>query len=226
MGNHATLTATVLPANATNKEVTWESKNTTVATVNASGTVTGIAAGSVDITVTTVDGSFTKTCKVTVTEGLEVGDYYPLGATKDNAVGIVFWKNPNDATKGKIVSMDEATNKTWAEAMSWVSTKNDGGRTWTIPTKDELQYIWCAYNNVAPTTWYRDLSADAPANETAKAAFNKKLTHPFTPTFHWSSTEEETEAQGCAWVVYFTDGGTDYHSQTKYRTCARAISSF
>ncbi len=66
-GYGAQLTATVRPTNATNKSVTWSSSNTSVATVNLSGYVTGKGAGSAVITVRTADGGKTSTCKVTVT---------------------------------------------------------------------------------------------------------------------------------------------------------------
>lgn len=62
-----TLTATVNPSNATNKDVTWESSNTAIATVS-NGTVKGVAKGSATITVKTSDGNFTATCSVTVSE--------------------------------------------------------------------------------------------------------------------------------------------------------------
>ena len=62
-----TLVATVAPANATNKAVTWSSSDTEKATVDSNGKVVGVAAGSATITVTTTDGSFTDTCTVTVT---------------------------------------------------------------------------------------------------------------------------------------------------------------
>ena len=66
-GSTESLTATVAPANATDKAVTWSSSDTAVATVSDEGVVTGAAAGSANITVTTHDGSFTATCAVTVT---------------------------------------------------------------------------------------------------------------------------------------------------------------
>ena len=65
-GETAQLNATVLPSNATNKDVTWESSNTSVATVDASGLVTAVGAGTATITVTTQDGNHTDTCTVTV----------------------------------------------------------------------------------------------------------------------------------------------------------------
>lgn len=67
VGATETLVATVAPANATNKTVTWKSSNTSVATV-ADGVVTGVAAGTATITATTEDGGFTATCTVTVKE--------------------------------------------------------------------------------------------------------------------------------------------------------------
>lgn len=68
VGGSVTLTATVLPGDATNKAVTWESSDSNVATVD-NGVVTGVSAGTATITVTTVDGDHTATCTVTVEDG-------------------------------------------------------------------------------------------------------------------------------------------------------------
>ena len=65
IGQTFTLTPTVLPANATDKSVTWESSSETVATVEE-GVVTAWAEGNATITATTVDGSFSATCEITV----------------------------------------------------------------------------------------------------------------------------------------------------------------
>jgi len=61
------LNATVAPTNATNRNVTWHSNNTNVATVSANGLVTARAAGTATITVTTQDGNRTAQVNVTVT---------------------------------------------------------------------------------------------------------------------------------------------------------------
>ncbi len=60
------ITPTFLPADATNKTVTYASSNTGVATVNSSGLVTGVAAGTAVITATAGDNGMTDTISVTV----------------------------------------------------------------------------------------------------------------------------------------------------------------
>ncbi len=66
-GASATLTATVAPSNATNKNVTWSSDTPAVATVDNNGLVSAVSQGTAVITVTTQDGGHTATCNVTVT---------------------------------------------------------------------------------------------------------------------------------------------------------------
>lgn len=64
------LTATVEPADATNKAVTWASNDNNIATVSEGGTVTAINAGTATITATAADGSgISASCNLTVTHG-------------------------------------------------------------------------------------------------------------------------------------------------------------
>lgn len=65
-GKTTALQATVAPANAANKAVTWTTSNSKVATVDANGTVKAQAKGTAVITVTTADGKYSASCKVTV----------------------------------------------------------------------------------------------------------------------------------------------------------------
>ncbi len=65
-GKEGTLIATITPDNATNQNVTWESSDTKVVTVD-NGLVTAVAEGTATITVTTEDGNKTATCTVIVT---------------------------------------------------------------------------------------------------------------------------------------------------------------
>jgi len=65
VGDTETLIATVLPTNATNKNVTWSSSDTAVATVS-DGVITAVAPGEAVITVKTADGNKTAICTVVV----------------------------------------------------------------------------------------------------------------------------------------------------------------
>lgn len=60
------LSATISPANASNKTVSWVSNNNGVATVNASGLVTAVAAGNANITVSSQDGNKSAVATITV----------------------------------------------------------------------------------------------------------------------------------------------------------------
>ncbi|MDP4266192.1 MAG: Ig-like domain-containing protein, partial [Bacteroidota bacterium] len=70
-GTSGVLTETVNPSNATNKNVTWSSSDTNVASVS-NGVVSPLKAGKTIITVTTEDGNFFGTCNVDVYDPLTV----------------------------------------------------------------------------------------------------------------------------------------------------------
>lgn len=66
VGGTTPLAAAITPSNVSNSTVSWASSNNAIATVNASGLVTGIAIGSAIITVTTQSGNKTATANITV----------------------------------------------------------------------------------------------------------------------------------------------------------------
>ena len=122
VGKTQTLTATIQPADATDKSVTWTSSNTSIATVSTSGKVTAKAAGSCTITATTKDGSGLKaTCQLTVVQpvtgitlsssslSLEVGKTQTLTATIQ----------PADATDKSV---------TWTSSNTTVATVSTSGK--------------------------------------------------------------------------------------------------
>jgi endoglucanase len=103
------ITATVLPSDATNKNVTWTSSNTAVVTVNTTGFVTAVNPGSAIITAKTVSGAHTATCTVTVNElpVVEVSDVSLNQTSADldinEFVTLVATVLPTDATDKSIV---------------------------------------------------------------------------------------------------------------------------
>ncbi|OAV45800.1 hypothetical protein A3850_004935 [Lewinella sp. 4G2] len=58
VGASKQLSANIIPADATNQNLTYTSSDENIATVDATGLVTGVAEGEVTITVTTEDGGF------------------------------------------------------------------------------------------------------------------------------------------------------------------------
>lgn len=92
-GKSVAVAATVSPENAANKNITWSSSNTKVATVDANGKVTGKAYGVATITAKAADGSnITASCKVTV--GYKIT--YKLNGGKNHA------SNPSSYYNSKV----------------------------------------------------------------------------------------------------------------------------
>lgn len=54
------------PADAANKQVTFKTSDSSIATVSSDGTVTGVKVGSATVTVTTDDSGKTATATITV----------------------------------------------------------------------------------------------------------------------------------------------------------------
>jgi uncharacterized protein YjdB len=146
-----TLTATVKPDDATNKDVTWSSSNTAVATVDEhTGEITAVAVGNATITVTTEDGGKTAACEVRVEEppvrvesvtldtlslSMHAGETYTLTATvlpEDAANKNVTWSSSNTAA----ATVDEQTGEVTAIAA--------GEATITVTTEDRGKTAACA----------------------------------------------------------------------------------
>ena len=99
-GKNETITATIEPANATTQDVTWATSDSKIAKVS-NGKITAVAEGEAAITVTTKDGSFSATCKVTV-EAIHATDLTlsktALELTAGKTETITATLEPTDAT--------------------------------------------------------------------------------------------------------------------------------
>ena len=153
-GESQSLSATVSPSDAQNKAVSWSSSNSSVATVDNSGRVTGVKAGSATITVTTSDGGKTATCSVTV----EAKIINVSGVTLDNAkleipVGgeatLAATVAPADATDKSITwtSSDEAVAKVSGGKVTAVAA---GKATITVKTTDGGKTATCEVTVTTP----------------------------------------------------------------------------
>lgn len=132
-GQTLQLTATVLPANATDKSVSWESSNTAIATVSQAGLVTGKAKGTATITAkSTADPKVYASCTVTVTEYVEVTSVtlYCNGAPATNMT-----IHPGDVVEFEaVVGPENATNKEveWIRNQTQCATAAFNGNRCTV----------------------------------------------------------------------------------------------
>ena len=118
-GQTASLSATVCPDNATNKNVNWTSSNNAVATVSG-GVVTAVSKGSARITATAADGSGKSAfCTVVVTGDILVTSIELTPSNKTLKVGYSFFPSvtvcPPNATKKSV---------TWSSANSNIASVN------------------------------------------------------------------------------------------------------
>ncbi len=159
-GATSQLTATVAPANSTNKNVTWKSSNTTVATVSGTGLVTGVAAGSATITVTTADGSKTATCAVTVStvNNAVTGVTVTPATSAVNVAGTVQLTAtvaPANATNKNVTWSSSSTAIATVSATGLVTGVASGTSTITVTTVDGLKTATCvvtvSIGNIAVT---------------------------------------------------------------------------
>ena len=141
VGETKQLAATVSPSDATNKAVTWTSSNTSVATVSASGLVTGTGEGTADITAATKDGNKKAVCKITVsrtdisgfTASLATTSYIYDGKAKQPAVTV---KNGSvTLTSGNDYSVSYGNNTNVGTATAAITGKGRYKGTKTLTFK-------------------------------------------------------------------------------------------
>ena len=190
VGDTQTLTATITPDDANNKNVSWSSDKPSVATVDENGTVTAVAAGTANITVKTVDGEKTAVCAVTVTAkssggGSTGGGSFSYsvttpGKTENGTVTV----SPRSAEKGDSVTitvkpdsgyrLDDltVTDKNGKELE--LTDKGNGKYTFTMPaSKVEIK---AAFVKEVETSPFSDVSTSAYYYEAVKWAQEKGIT--------------------------------------------------
>jgi peptidoglycan/xylan/chitin deacetylase (PgdA/CDA1 family) len=139
VGETETLVPKVDPENASDKAVTWRSRNTAVAGVDASGAVTAVAPGTTAVIVTTNDGKKTDYCTVIVVPskaGIEAfidghWEEYGYSARPVKYIALSFDDGPSGVTQNLLNVLDDKkvqatffligqnvrSNKTAAKAM-------------------------------------------------------------------------------------------------------------
>ncbi|MCM1154223.1 MAG: Ig-like domain-containing protein [Roseburia sp.] len=186
VGQTCTVSGTTNPAGGT---IIWSSSNTTVATVDSSGKVTGVSAGTADIT-GTIDGS-SMSCTVTVasaeivyksvtisgTATVQVGKTTTLTAATDPAGGTVTWASADS----KIATVDAAGVVKGVAAGTVKITASIGG-----VSKD------CTVTVTAADVIYKSVTIVGTATvQVGKSETFKATTDPVGGVVTWSSDNEK-----------------------------------
>ena len=170
-GDTAPLTATVQPADATNKTVNWSSSDEAVATVDSTGKVTAVGAGKATITVTTADGSHTATCTVTVEKPYTPPPYIPptYAVTVPETTGGTVEVSPSRASSGRRVTITATPDLGYElESLTVLDSRGseialtaqgDGKFTFTMPSRKvtvqaSFAPVPLPFEDVAPGAWY------------------------------------------------------------------------
>lgn len=174
-GKTATLTATVAPANAYDKTLTWTSSDTNVATVSNAGVVTAKAGGTATITATSnYDSSKKATCQVAVTDAVDLGltsrtlwANMNVGATSESDYGSYFaWGELTTKSSYSSTNYSYNSNPDILPIERDAARANWGG-SWQMPTKEqfselssECTWTWMQINN----TWGYKVSSKKNPN--------------------------------------------------------------
>jgi len=195
-GTYQRLTATVMPLNATNRSVTWESSATTTATVDSTGLVRAISPGRATITVRTVDGEFSAFSVITVVtpvtgvtiepslESMDVGASLQLKATV----------TPSDATNKDITWSSSDTSILTVSGTGIVSAHRAGTAAITVTTLEggfsDTRTITAVAVPVTGVT-ITPTVANVSLNRTLQLTANIIPLNATNKNVNWSSDEED-----------------------------------
>ena len=143
VGETGTLSYTISPSNATNTNVIWKSNDGSIATIDVSGKVTGVKAGTTTIQVITTDGAKTASCTVTVTAsnvavtGVSLDDASKtLTVEKGKTVTLKPTVEPADASDKTVTFKSSDDKVVTVSAEGVVTGIAEGTATITVTTKD------------------------------------------------------------------------------------------
>lgn len=200
VGETTLLKATILPSNATNKDITWASSKQSVASVSNSGLVTAIAEGT--STITASAGGKSATCTIQVSKKVIEVTSVELDKTETGLV------EGESITLFATVKPDDATDKTvtWSSSNAAVATVDGNGKvtaikegTTTIIAKVGDKQATCIVTvskkviEVESITLNKDdLSLEKGKSETLIATV--KPDDATDKTVIWSCSDEQTAA--------------------------------
>ena len=198
-GKTVQITAKVIPSDATNKDVSWESSNTAVATVTSGGLVRGVSEGSAVITATAVNSSYSKSCTVTVTEAGKVAvtgislDRSAAAIKKDGTIRLTATVAPSNASNKNVLWSSGSASVASVDANGNVRGLSAGTAVITARTEDGSFSAACTVTVSLTEVKVTGVTLDS-TEATIKKGGTQKLTATVNPpgatntTVYWSSS--------------------------------------
>ncbi len=223
-----TLTTTVTPYNATDPTVSYQSSNTSVATVDESGFVTAVAAGNAIITATTNDGNHTATCDITVEQRVSGVTLSSLSMMLDkgDAVVLAATVSPEDATYPEVTWTSSDTDVATVDSTGKVTAVDAGAAT--ITATAEGKSAACDVTVVIPVSAI-SLNSSSKTIETGEAYTLVATVNPQDasyPDVTWSSSNSGVATVTQGGVVTAASAGTTTITATadgKSATCEISV---
>lgn len=207
LGETYKLSATILPENATDKSVSWESSNVSVAEI-VDGEITAVEIGKATITVTSSNPGITAKCNVEVVPNPEI-EYYPGTTLLPIKVGDIVWAPVNCGY--------EANEYPYGKLYQWGRAQGCGYNEYEMAPETEIQALKEAefkdglnsklndddFNSYFYTTggdWYADDSSKMltkwPVNTSDDGYLAAKVADPCPDGWRVSTLEELDKLAG------------------------------
>ena len=212
----ATLRASVTPSNATYKEVTWTSSNTSVATVSSSGVVTAKGNGTAVITAKTTDGTnLTATCNVTVAvkaTGITLNQTALSFTAVNQTATLTATVTPSNAADRSVTWTSSNTSVATVSSSGVVTAKGNGTAVITAKTTDGTNLtatcnVTVAVKATGITLNQNTLSFSA-INQTATLTATITPSNAVNKNVTWTSSNTSVATVSSSGVVTAKGNGT------------------
>ena len=220
VGETLALTANVLPANASNKTLSWTSSDESVATVDANGLVTTVKEGTATITVKATDGSnASASCTITVKSAVVLVEGITLNVTEQTisegeTLALTASVTPENASNKTLSWTSSDENVATVDANGLVTAVKEGTATITVKATDGSNTsASCTITVKAPVVLVEGITLNA-TEQTLTEGETFALTASVTPenatnkSLAWTSSDENVATVDANGLVTAVKEGT------------------
>lgn len=225
VGKTGSLKASVSPSNATNKNVTWKSSNTSVATVSSAGAVTAVGAGTATVTCTAADGSgVSASCTVKVSAADTISSILLTSTASSIYTGNHAYIKASTTPANQTVNYSSSNTSVATVTQSGVVTGVSAGKA-VITVKDPKSSV----KNTYTITVVSSPGGVSLSNTTASVAADKTFyLKSYTSGTSFKSSDTAVASVSSKGFVYAKKAGVAIITASangKVKTCAVTVTA-